>query len=69
MNYYKVTYSNYNFRTATLGVKAENEKEALKSAKYYANNERFENAKVVEITEGEYLSFEQEAYKQEEIRF
>lgn len=69
MKYFKVKYNNYNFRTSTLVVSAMDSDIAIELCRRYENGQRFEVPKVEEITQSEYLSFENEAFKQEEIRF
>ena len=69
MKYFKVKYDNYNFRTHTLVVSAIDSDAAIEACRRYENKQRFENPKAEEIMEAEYLSFENEAWGQEEIRF
>lgn len=69
MKTYKITYSNYNFNNSVLGVKAENEKEALEKAENYVHPHRFAEAKAQEINEEEFLKFEDTHLYDENIRF
>lgn len=69
MKFFKVKYDNYYFRTSTVVVSAIDSDEAIEECRKYENKQRFENPNAEEITEAEYMLFENEAFGQEKIRF
>lgn len=69
MKFYKVTYSNFNFRVTSVAVKAESKEIAINLAKEYEGDSRFAEESAKEITEKEYLSFDTESFQNENIRF
>jgi hypothetical protein len=69
MNYYKVSYSNYNFANVELAVMAETENDAIEQVKVHEENRRIEDVKSIKITKEQYFSYEQTTGRFEEIRF